>query len=419
MKALANLAAGRLGDRVGRLAVLRTGWLFGLPVPWILYSAPSWKWVVFANVVLGVNQGLAWSSTVIMKIDLAGPKQRGLAMGLNEAAGYIAVSAAALFAGILSSTFGYREALLYVGGTTSVLGFALTTFVNETHAHVRIEAGRVQPIAKPFREVFLLTSWRDRNPFSVSQVGLVNNLNDGMAWGLFPLYFAAAGLSLDKVSILGAVYPAVWGLAQLFTGALSDRIGRRPMIVCGMLLQGLAILAIPLTDAFMHWILAAIALGLGTALVYPTLLAAISDVAHPDWRSSAIGVYRLWRDGGYVCGAPPGGFGRRRPQHPLGNCCHRNPDVVFRLIGRSHTCGDPSVSIQGRAINPRLIPALRMRKSRSLVPLIATGLQLRPKRSSINPRRSRSARNHWDHSGKEGRPKRIAKRCNTKSTPSS
>jgi MFS family permease len=303
VKALANLAAGRLGDRIGRRAVLRAGWLFGLPVPWILYSAPSWQWVLFANVLLGLNQGLAWSSTVIMKIDLAGPKQRGLAMGLNEAAGYLAVSAAALVAGILSSTFGYREALLYVGGTASVMGFALTMLVDESQSHARLEAGRSPRLAKPFREVFLLTSWRDRNLLTVSQVGLVNNLNDGMSWGLFPLYFAAAGLSLAKVSLLAAIYPAVWGLAQLFTGTLSDRIGRRPPIVFGMLLQGLALLSIPFTGTFVSWLLAATALGLGTALVYPTLLAAIGDVAHPDWRSSAIGVYRLWRDMGYVCGA--------------------------------------------------------------------------------------------------------------------
>lgn len=302
MKALANLAAGWWGDRAGRRSVLLAGWCAGLPVPVILYFAPSWSWVVLANALLGVNQGLAWSSTVIMKIDLAGPQQRGFAMGLNEAAGYLAVSGAALLAGLLSAAWGHREALLVTGGVSVLVGFTLTLFVKETHTHAQTESPADTPRLS-FREIFRLTSWGDRNLMSVCQAGCVNNLNDGLAWGLFPLYFAAAGLPLWQVSLLGAAYPAVWGLAQLFTGALSDRIGRKSLITGGMIVQGAAICWIPFAPGFAAWLSAIIALGVGTAMVYPTLLATIGDVAHPTWRASAVGVYRLWRDGGYVAGA--------------------------------------------------------------------------------------------------------------------
>lgn len=308
VKAAANVAAGRLGDRIGRRSVLLAGWMFGVPVPWLLYSATSWKWVLLANALLGVNQGLAWSSTVIMKIDLAGPRRRGLAMGLNEAAGYLAVSGAALLAGMLAGTWGHREALLCVGGVAVTAGLLLSLFVKESRPHAQMEGGGAPGAALSFRDVFWLTSWKNRNLFAVSQAGLVNNLNDGMAWGLFPLYFAGAGLPLLEVSVLAAIYPAVWGMAQLVTGAWSDRVGRKPLIVAGMAMQGAAILALPLTKGFSSWALALAALGLGTAMVYPTFLAAIGDVAHPAWRSSAIGVYRLWRDGGYAIGALLAGF---------------------------------------------------------------------------------------------------------------
>jgi len=304
VKAGANLVAGRLGDRMGRKPVLVAGWLCGLPVPILLYFAPSWSWVVFANVLLGLNQGLAWSTTVIMKIDLVGPKRRGFAMGLNEAAGYLALSAAALLAGFLAGTQGTRTALLLVGGVAAVLGLLLTlAFVRESKGHAQAEARMHAAASLPFRQVFLRASWRDRNLFSVSQAGMVNNLNDGMAWGLFPLFFTAEGLSLAEVSILGGLYPAVWGIAQLVTGALSDRCGRKPLIVAGMTLQGFAILSIPLLRGFHGWAAGVVCLGVGTAMVYPTLLAAIGDVAHPSWRASAVGVYRLWRDGGYALGA--------------------------------------------------------------------------------------------------------------------
>jgi MFS family permease len=304
-KALANLAAGHLGDRHGRKTVLVAGWLVGLPVPFLLMAAPTWGWVVFANVLLGVNQGLAWSSTVIMKIDLVGPRQRGLAMGMNEAAGYVAVSLAALASGYLAGAYGLRPAPFYLGVGFAVAGLVLSVaLVRETRGHAQYEAqGWSGDAAPSFARVLLLTSWRDRALFAVSQAGLVNNLNDGLAWGLLPLYFAGLGLPVERIGLLAALYPAVWGLGQLGTGALSDRTGRKPLIVAGMLVQAAGLGLLLAGTAFGLLAAAMALLGLGTALVYPTLLAAIGDVAHPAWRASAVGVYRLWRDGGYVAGA--------------------------------------------------------------------------------------------------------------------
>jgi MFS family permease len=305
-KAFANLFAGRMSDRIGRKPVLIFGWLFALPIPLLIFCAPSWKWIVFANILLGLNQGLCWSTTVIMKIDLVGPKNRGLAMGLNEAAGYVAVSLAALASGYLASTLGLRSAPLYIGGVSALGGLFLSAaFVRESLAHVHSES-KVQATGAPersFWRIFWLTSWKDRALFSVSQAGMINNLNDGMAWGLFPLYFASRGLSLTQISVLGALYPAVWGFSQLGTGALSDRVGRKTLIASGMLLQGASIIALVLTEGFVSWAACAFLLGVGTAMVYPTLLAAIGDVAHPSWRASSVGVYRLWRDAGYALGA--------------------------------------------------------------------------------------------------------------------
>jgi MFS family permease len=309
VKALANLFAGRLSDRIGRKGVLIAGWLVGLPVPLIIMLAPSWGWVVFANVLLGINQGLCWSTTVIMKIDLVGPARRGLAMGLNEAAGYGAVSLSALGAGYLAATYALRPQPFVLGLVFAVAGLLLSLlFVRESQGHAAMEArqhqGSAASAAQPsFAQILLLTSWKDRALFSVSQAGMVNNLNDGMAWGLFPLYFALSGLSIGEVSLLAATYPAVWGLAQLGTGALSDHLGRKWLIASGMLVQALGIFLIMLTRGFWPWAGGAALLGLGTALVYPTLLAAIGDVAHPTWRASAVGVYRLWRDSGYAVGA--------------------------------------------------------------------------------------------------------------------
>jgi MFS family permease len=308
VKALANLIAGRLSDRIGRKQILVAGWLFGLPVPIMIMLAPSWGWVVSANVLLGINQGLCWSTTVIMKIDLVGPARRGLAMGLNEAAGYLSVAAAALASGYLATAYGLRPEPFYLGVAFAVAGLVLSLFfVRESHGHARHEAalsGVKADSGQPsFWTIFQQTSWRDRRLFAASQAGLVNNLNDGMAWGLFPLYFTAGGLAIEQIAVLAAIYPAVWGFSQLGTGALSDHLGRKPLIAAGMAVQALGIFIIVATSGFAPWALGALLLGLGTAMVYPTLLAAIGDVAHPEWRASAVGVYRLWRDGGYAIGA--------------------------------------------------------------------------------------------------------------------
>jgi MFS family permease len=307
-KALANLFAGGLSDRIGRKKILVAGWIIGLPVPLLIMLAPSWGWIVVANILLGINQGLCWSTTVIMKIDLVGPARRGLAMGLNECAGYVAVSLAALASGYLAASYGLRPQPFYLGVVFAIVGLVLSAFfVRDSRGHAEVEAAQLASTGVTpklsFGQVFSLVSWKDRALFSTSQAGLVNNLNDGMAWGLFPLYFAAAGLAIEQVGLLAAIYPGVWGLAQLGTGALSDRLGRKGMIVGGMWLQAAGIMLVLLGTDFSAWALAMGLLGLGTALVYPTLLAAISDVAHPEWRASAVGVYRLWRDGGYAFGA--------------------------------------------------------------------------------------------------------------------
>lgn len=309
VKAIANLLAGRFSDKVGRKQVLIIGWLVGLPVPLLIMFAPSWGWVVFANMLLGANQGLCWSTTVIMKTDLVGPRRRGLAMGLNEAAGYLAVALAALASGWLGATYGLRPEPFLLGIVFAVGGILLSVFaVRETRPYMRLEAnlgdaGNSPGSGLPFKAVFALTTWRDCRLFSASQAGLINNLNDGMAWGLLPIYFAARGLDIEKIAIVAAIYPGVWGLSQLFTGAWSDRIGRKWPIAVGMWVQAIGIFLLILRDGFLPWTVAAVILGFGTAMVYPTLLAAIGDVAHPSWRASAVGVYRLWRDAGYVAGA--------------------------------------------------------------------------------------------------------------------
>jgi MFS family permease len=305
-KALTNYFAGRLSDAVGRKRVLVIGWLVALPVPLMLMWAPSWAWVLVANVLLGISQGLTWSTTVIMKIDLAGPARRGFAMGLNEFAGYGAVALSALATGYIASTYGLRPEPFYLGVAFTVLGLGLSAvLVRDTHAHARHEAKvhASSADAPSQREIFVRTSFRDRELSSISQAGLVNNLNDGMAWGLFPLFYASASLSLERIAWLAAIYPGVWGLGQLFTGALSDRWGRKWLIACGMWVQAAGIVLIVISAQFAGFALGAVLLGAGTAMVYPTLLAAIADVAHPSWRASAVGVYRLWRDLGYAIGA--------------------------------------------------------------------------------------------------------------------
>ena len=309
VKAFTNYAAGRLSDTVGRKKVLVAGWIVALPVPFLLMWAPTWNWILAANVLLGVSQGLTWSSTVIMKIDLVGPLGRGMAMGLNEFAGYGAVSLAALATGYLAAIYGLRPEPFYPGVGFAVIGLVLSVwFVRDTHGHVRseIRASGSQDAsagAAPQWDIFKRTSLTDRDLSSVSQAGLVNNLNDGMAWGLFPLLYAAAGLSLAEIGWLAAIYPAVWGAGQLWTGALSDRIGRKWLIASGMGVQASGIGTIAVAEAFPGFAAGALLLGAGTAMVYPTLLAAIGDVAHPRWRAGAVGVYRLWRDLGYAVGA--------------------------------------------------------------------------------------------------------------------
>jgi MFS family permease len=312
IKALTNLFAGRMSDLYGRRRVLIAGWLFGLPVPFLVIWAPSWSWIVLANLLLGINQGLAWSMTVIMKIDLVGPKQRGLAMGLNESAGYVAVALAALGTGYLAEAYGLRPEPFYLGIACAAAGLALSLlFVRETSHHAALEAEDFRSLSDvaghraelSTREIFARASWRDPALSSASQAGMVNNLNDGLAWGLFPLFFAAAGLGVAQIGILSFTYPAVWGLLQLWTGALSDRWGRKRLIAGGMLVQSGALAAIALVRGFWPWVGTAAVLGAGTAMVYPTLLAAVGDVAHPRWRASAVGVYRLWRDSGYAVGA--------------------------------------------------------------------------------------------------------------------
>jgi MFS family permease len=313
-KAVTNYLAGSWSDRFGRKPVLLAGWLVAVPVPVLLIWAPNWGWVITANVLLGISQGLTWSTTVIMKIDLAGPARRGLAMGLNEAAGYGALAATALATGYLAERYGLRPTPFYLGLAYAALGLGLSTFaVRETRDHARLEAGthtgrrdgRHDHLHAQLGSaaVFAQTSLREPALSAASQAGLVNNLNDGLAWGLFPVLYASAGLSIARIGVLAALYPAVWGAGQLITGAWSDRIGRRPLIVTGMLTQAAALALVATGNTFAVWTVAAVLLGAGTALVYPTLLAAVGDVAHPAWRARAVGVYRLWRDLGFAAGA--------------------------------------------------------------------------------------------------------------------
>jgi MFS family permease len=306
IKACANLVSGQLADNFGRKRVLVIGWLMGLPVPFMIIWAPSWGWVIAANVLLGLNQGFAWSMTVIMKIDLVGPKSRGLAVGLNEFAGYLAVGVTAFLTGYLASKYGLRPVPIYLGVAYAILGLLFSIFVvRDTRQHVRLEASRHAQPAAPisFQEVFALTSFGDRNLFAASQAGLVNNLNDGMSWGIFPLFFASFGLGVERIGILKAVYPATWGILQVATGPLSDRWGRKGLIVAGMWVQAASLFLTAATSAFQGWLLGSLLLGIGTAMVYPSLIAAVSDASHPAWRARSLSVYRFWRDLGYAIGA--------------------------------------------------------------------------------------------------------------------
>lgn len=303
-KAFTNYLAGRLSDRIGRKKVLVYGWIAAIPVPFLLIWAPSWSWVLVANLFLGVSQGLTWSTTVIMKIDLVGPKKRGLAMGLNEFAGYFAVAVSAWATGYIASQYSVRPEPFYLGIGYVFIGLFLSLFfVKETHHHAIHETQSHAKVDVSQKEIFLKTSFTDKNLSSVSQAGFVNNLNDGMAWGLFPILFSSFNLSLEQIGLLAAIYPASWGLLQLFTGHLSDLYGRKWFIVWGMWVQAIGIIITAISSGFWGFALGGLFLGIGTAMVYPTLLAAIGDVAHPSWRASAVGIYRLWRDSGYAIGA--------------------------------------------------------------------------------------------------------------------
>lgn len=311
VKALANLVSGQLADSWGRKRVLVVGWLIGLPVPFMIIAAPNWEWVVAANILLGLSQGFAWSMTVIMKIDLVGPKGRGLAVGLNEFAGYLAVGLTAFLTGYLASRYGLRPVPIYLGVFYAVAGTILSALViRDTRHHVRLEAGSLagERAALSFSEVFKRTSFKDRNLFAASQAGLVNNLNDGMSWGIFPLFFTTFGLGVERIGILKAVYPMVWGIGQIVTGPLSDRWGRKGLIVTGMWVQAAALSLTALTGRFEWWLVASVLLGVGTAMVYPSLIAAVSDASHPSWRARSLSVYRFWRDLGYAIGALTAGL---------------------------------------------------------------------------------------------------------------
>lgn len=302
-KALANYFAGRFSQQYGRKKILIVGWLFGLPVPFILMAAGSWNWIIFANVLLGINQGLAWSANVIMKIDIAGKKDRGLAMGLNEFAGYLAVGVVAFLTGWIASEFGLRPYPFYLGIGLAATGLTLSIlFVRDTASFVEMESESPEH-KKSSESLFWKTSYKDRNLFAVTQSGLSTNLKDGMAWGAFPLFLTGAGLNLAEIGVVTAIYPAFWGIFQVATGKLSDYTGRKQMLAAGMLLQAVSLFTFVYLDEFYQFVMVSALLGVGTAMVYPTFLAAVADLVHPRDRAESVGVFRLWRDGGYAIGA--------------------------------------------------------------------------------------------------------------------
>ncbi len=349
IKALANLVSGQLADAWGRKRVLILGWLVGLPVPFMIIWAPSWGWIIAANALLGINQGLAWSMTVIMKVDLVGPRSRGLAVGLNEFAGYLAVGATAFLTGYLASLYSLRPVPIYLGVGYAILGALLSiALVRDTRDHVRLEAAGSSKQATPmsFREIFVLTSFGDRNLFAASQAGLVNNLNDGMSWGIFPLFFVSFGLGVERIGILKAVYPATWGILQVATGPLSDRWGRKGLIVAGMWIQAGGLFLTAATRQFEWWLVGSLLLGLGTAMVYPSLIAAVSDASHPSWRARSLSVYRFWRDLGYAIGALSAGiiadiFGMAWAIGSIAALTFLSGAVVALVMGEKHQTQNP------------------------------------------------------------------------------
>ena len=344
VKACANLVSGHLADIYGRRHLLILGWLFGLPVPFMIAWGPSWGWVVAANALLGINQGLAWSMTVVMKVDLVGPRSRGLAVGLNESAGYLAVGVTAFVTGFIAERHGLRPAPFFIGMGYAVLGLLISVLlIQDTREHVALEVSRHGSAPQPigFWQVFRRTSFGDRNLFAASQAGLVNNLNDGMSWGIFPLFFTSYGLSVERIGVLKAVYPAVWGILQSVTGTLSDRWGRKGLIVAGMWVQAVGLVMTAFTHRFAWWLLASVLLGLGTAMVYPALIAAVSDASHPSWRARSLSVYRFWRDLGYAIGALCAGiiadvFGMRWAIVAVGGITFASGAVVAVAMNDKH-----------------------------------------------------------------------------------
>lgn len=302
VKAITNYYTGTLANRFGRKKLLVAGWIIGLPIPFILMFAPSWSWIIAANVLLGINQGLTWSSTVVMKIDLVGEKQRGFAMGLNEFAGYIAVALVAFLTGWIASEYGIRPYPFYTGIVLVIFGLLGSLFlIKDTRHHVAQET--INNSIPRLQHIFWDTTWKDKNLGSVTQAGLINNLNDGMAWGIFPILLATKGFSIAEIGIVTAIYPAVWGIGQLFTGRMADKFCKKDMLYVGMLLQAVALIVLVWAETMSHFITLSAILGWGTAMVYPTFLATVAENTHPQDRAKSIGIFRLWRDLGYAIGA--------------------------------------------------------------------------------------------------------------------
>ncbi len=301
-KAITNYYTGTLANRFGRKNLLVTGWLFALPVPILLIYAPNWNWIIAANILLGISQGLTWSSTVVMKIDLVGEKDRGFAMGLNEFAGYVALAVIAFLTGWIANNYGLRPYPFYIGIGMALIGLVMSwLFIKDTNKHVQLEA--TSSNIPKLKNLFWETTWHHKNLGSITQAGLINNLNDGMVWGLFPLLLISKGFDLHQIGIIVATYPAVWGLGQLYTGKLADKYCKKTLLFIGMFVQGMALLGMVSANSFSWFIILSSLLGIGTAIVYPTFLAAISDYTHPDQRPKSIGIFRLWRDLGYAIGA--------------------------------------------------------------------------------------------------------------------
>lgn len=301
-KAITNYYAGVLANKVGRKNLLIIGWIIGIPIPFILMLAPNWNWIIIANIFLGINQGLTWSSTVVMKIDLVGEKQRGFAMGLNEFAGYLSVAVVAFFTGWIASKYGLRPYPFYIGIVLVILGLIFSIFfIKDTKHHVAKETKSNKiPLLK---NVFWDTTWKNKNLGSVSQAGLINNLNDGMVWGIFPLLLVSKSFSIEEIGIITAIYPAVWGIGQLFTGKMADKYAKKKMLYFGMLLQALTLFLFVFAETIYHYVILSAILGWGTAMVYPTFLASIAENTNPTNRAKSIGIFRLWRDLGYAIGA--------------------------------------------------------------------------------------------------------------------